>query len=148
MARGRSVLTDKQDKYVEARLDGKSKRQAAITAGYSAAPPESSTDVQIALRESRQELSTATQTTRADVLTMFKEAYDMAKLSAEPASMTAAAREIGKMLGFYEPESIKVTLTSDQNALLGKFRGMSREQLAQIAAGSAKVIDGEFTHVS
>jgi uncharacterized protein YunC (DUF1805 family) len=34
----------------------------------------------------------------------------MAKLMAEPATMVSAAREIGKMCGYYEPTKVDVAL--------------------------------------
>lgn len=50
----------------------------------------------------------AAQMTRKKVMDMLVESYDMAKMCAEPSSMVAAAREIGKMCGYYEPQKIKI----------------------------------------
>lgn len=149
--RGESVVTEKQDKYVEARLDGKSKRQAAIDAGYSVnnvAQIEKSADVRAALEQARSELSTVTQIKRADVIEMLKEAYDMAKLAAEPSSMVSAAKEIGKMLGFYEPETIRIETQRNAGTVQRKLMTMTDEELMEIAEGTAKVIDGEFQRLS
>jgi phage terminase small subunit len=153
MARKKSVLTDKQSAYVEARLDGKSQREAALDAGYAigksnAILAEKSHDVRAALASARAELSSAAQMKRADVVEMLKEAYDMAKLGSEPASMVSAAREIGKMLGFYEPEKIKVELSTAQARLQDKYTVMSDEELLEIVEGTARVIDGEFQRLS
>jgi hypothetical protein len=150
-SRAKSVLTEKQDVYVEARMDGASKTQAAKIAGYkpgASGVVEKSDDVRAALLHARSELSSATQIKRADVLEMLTEAYDMAKLAAEPASMIGAAREIGKMLGFYEPEVIKLQVSSDQAKLQRKFEVMTDEQLLEIAEGKALVVEGEFKRVS
>lgn len=145
-----SVLTEKQSVYVEARLDGKSKKEANALAGY--APTDclsgKSDEVAKALAEGRNQLSDAAQIKRADVLLMLTEAYDMAKLAAEPASMVSAAREIGKMLGFYEPETIKVELSMSQAKLQRKFEVMTDEQLLEIAEGRAKIIEGDYTRLS
>lgn len=149
--RGESVVTEKQDKYIEARLDGKSKRQAAIDAGYNVngvAVIEKSADVRAALEQARSELSTATQIKRADVIEMLKEAYDMAKLAAEPSSMVSAAKEIGKMLGFYEPETIRIETQRNAGTVQRKLMTMTDEELMEIAEGTAKVIDGEFQRLS
>lgn len=149
--RGESVVTEKQDKYIEARLDGKSKRQAAIDAGYSVnnvAQIERSADVRAALEHARSELSTATQIKRADVIEMLKEAYDMAKLAAEPSSMVSAAKEIGKMLGYYEPETIRIETQRNAGTVQRKLMTMTDEELMEIAEGTAKVIDGEFQRLS
>lgn len=134
---------------MEARLDGKSKREAALSAGYaSPANIEASDDVRTALTHARAELSDATQIKRADVVEMLQEAYHLARSAAEPASMVSAAREIGKMLGFYEPETIKVNLSMDQARLQDKFAVMSDEELLQIAQGKSKIIDGTYTRLS
>lgn len=53
----------------------------------------------------------AAQMTRKKVMDMLVESYDMAKMTAEPSSMVAAAREIGKMCGYYEPQKIKIEHT-------------------------------------
>lgn len=149
--RGESVVTEKQDKYIEARLDGKSKSDAAREAGYSLnnmAQIEKSADVRAALEQARSELATATQIKRADVIEMLKEAYDMAKLAAEPSSMVSAAKEIGKMLGFYEPETIRIETQRNAGTVQRKLMTMSDEELMEIAEGTAKVIDGEFQRLS
>lgn len=149
--RGDSVVTEKQDKYVEARLDGKSKAESARVAGYNVngvAQIEKSADVRAALQQARSELSSATQIKRADVIEMFKEAYDMAKLSAEPASMVSAAREIGKMLGLYEPETIKLEASQAGSKIQAKLMIMNDADLLELAEGRAKVVDGEFQRLS
>ena len=145
------VLTEKQNTYVEARLDGKSKTDAAKQAGYdvtSVQTIEKSEDVKQALSQARSELSSAVQIKRFDVIEMFKEAYDMAKLSAEPGNMVAAAREIGKMLGYYEAEKIKVELSMSQANMQKKFEIMSDEELMEIAEGRARIVEGEYVRLS
>lgn len=153
MARKKSALTAQQESYVEHRLDGKSQREAAKAAGYAPSTasqclPERSEKVAQALAIARSELSTATQIKRADVIEMLMEAYDMARTMAESSSMTAAAREIGKMLGFYEPETVKLELSMAQGNMQHKLKSLSDEELLRIAAGEAKVIEGEFQVLS
>lgn len=144
-----SVLTDKQDAYVQARLDGKGKRAAAREAGYALSPTaiEQSEDVKAAIAAARSELSDAAQIRRADVIGMFQEAYTMAKLASEPASMVSAAKEIGKMLGLYEPETIKLALDHNQSSLQRKLLTLSDSELLEIANGQGQVIDGEFKRI-
>lgn len=144
-----AVLNEKQENYVQARLDGYNKTDAAKMAGYSENNRivEQSEDVKKALATARAQLSDATMIKRADVIEMFKEAYDMAKMGAEPASMVSAAKEIGKMLGFYEPETIKVQLSQSQEKIQSKLAVMSDEQLLEIIENGGNVVDGEFTRV-
>jgi hypothetical protein len=136
MARIQSKLTERQADYVEAVLDGQAR------------PPSVSKVVQEALSVARSELSTATQIKRADVLEMLTRAYDAAAMIGEPGNMVSAAREIGKMLGFYEPERIKLELTAGQSNLKSKFEVMSDEELLQIAEGKATVVDGDYVRLS
>jgi phage terminase small subunit len=143
MARKKSALTEQQTVYVENRLDGKSKNEAALAAGYSQPTVEKSKAVSQALAIARSELSTATQIKRADVIEMLMEAYDMGKIMAESTAMTAAAREIGKMLGFYEAEAIKIELTQGQANMHTRLRMMSDEELLRLASGNATLIEGE-----
>ena len=76
------------------------------------------------------------------------QAYDTAHMTAEAGNMVAAAREIGKMLGFYEPETIKVEMTMQQAKLKSKFEIMSDEELLEIAEGRARVVDGDYVRLS
>ena len=146
------VLTAKQEAYVEARGNGNSKSTSASLAGYAnasgATAAESSEDVQKALKEIRSNLQTATKINREEVVFMLQRAYHMAESLEEPSSMVAAAREIGKMLGFYEPEKIKLELSQDQARLQKKYEIMSDAELLDIINGTTTVVDGEFSHVS
>lgn len=63
----------------------------------------------------------AGQMTRKKVMDMLIESYDMAKLAAEPSSMVSAAREIGKICGYYEPQKIKI-----EHSIKGEVARMDR----------------------
>lgn len=55
---------------------------------------------------------------RIHIIEMLREAYDMAKLMAEPASMVSAAREMGKLIGAYEPKKVEINIaTGGQRAV-------------------------------
>ena len=139
-------MTPKQKAFAEAALDGVPKTTAAKQAGYQ--NPPKSKEVAAYVQAARQELQSTTQIKRAEVLEMLVRSYELAELAGEPATMVSAAREIGKMLGYYEPETIKLELSSNQARLKSKFTSMSDEELLEIAEGNAKVIDGEFTRLS
>ena len=103
-------LTDKQLQFVRLWASGETPRTAAVLAGYS----ESSSNMAWKLTHDpailklyhveKKLYEEAAGHTRKRVMDMLQEAYDCAKLMSEPASMVAAAREIGKMAGHYEPE--------------------------------------------
>lgn len=108
-------LTDKQKAFVKELGKGEAPPNALLRAGFSDCNPAyayrlmAMPNIQRALAIEREANARASELTRRDVIEMHKEAYDMAKLMSEPSSMVAAAREIGKMCGFYEPQKIDIT---------------------------------------
>jgi len=75
--------------------------------------------------------------------TNIKEAERIARLSP-----ILQAKEIGKMLGLYEPEVIKLETMRSAGTVQRKLMTMSDEELMEIAEGTAKVVDGEFQRLS
>ena len=146
---GPTVLTEKQEALVEGILDGKSKGEAALAAGYAhatAGPTVSRSEtVQQALAERREELSSATQITRAGVLNGILDAIEMARLQGEPLAMLAGYRDISKMMGYNAPEVKKVEVTTSQGRLRSKMQALSDEDLLRLAEGGEidDVLDGE-----
>lgn len=146
MARKRSVLTQAQSQYVEGVLDGKSRPQAAEEAGYAhpATIPnviERSEAVRRAIQTARSELSSAAQMKRADVLLIFIDAVELARIAGDPTAMVAGGREIGKMLGLYEPEKKEIQLTTGQARLRTLFENKSDEELLSIIEGDYARLD-------
>lgn len=147
MARKKSVLTESQAAYVEAVLDGKPKREAALEAGYAVSLVENpyiidrSAAVKHALQSARSELSTAAQMKRADLVLLLVEAIDMGRIMGDPMAMIAGAREVGKMLGLYAPEKKEIDLTMNQARLRDKFNDMSDEELIHIIEGEHVRLD-------
>ena len=66
--------------------------------------------------------------TRARIMSMLQEAFDHAKLISEPATMVAAARELGKMAGHYEPER-HVHIHASGGKLMDILNSLSDEEL-------------------
>ena len=100
-----------------------------------------SESVQVALRQARDELSSAAQISRADVLDGFMEAINLSRLSADPQAMIKGWTEVGKMLGYYAPEVKKLEITDNQKRLQSKFEAMSDEDLMKVIEGEASVVD-------
>lgn len=149
----KSVLTESQEAFVEGVLDGKSRGQAALDAGYSS-PSASSTiakseAVQVALSERRVELSSATQITRAGVLNGILDAIEMARLMADPTAMLTGYRDISKMMGYNAPEVKKVEISDTSDRLHRRMQSLSDEDLLKIINGEADmdVIEGEARRV-
>lgn len=144
-----SILTEKQELYKEGVLDGKPKKQALLDAGFSPGVHSHDVDkiqkVKDALAMARGELSSAAQVERADVLAGFLDAIQLARTMADPTAMISGWREVGKMLGLYEPEVKKIELTAGQAALRGKLEVMTDEELLAISEGVT--LEGESRRV-
>lgn len=138
------VLTEKQAIFVEEVLNGENLDKAATHAGYKGHERgqvvHKTVAVQKALKSARDELSSAAQISRADVIDGIMEAINLARLGADPATMVKGWTEIGKMLGHYAPEVKRLEITDNQKRLQSKFTAMSDAELLQ-------VIEGEFEHV-
>ena len=63
---------------------------------------------------------------------MQLEAYEMAKTMAEPSTMVAAAREIGKICGLYEPKKVEVTVNGSVQHEIHRFEAMSDAELLEV----------------
>jgi hypothetical protein len=139
-------LESRQRIYVEARTNGSVPVVAARMAGYAdpdamAETLEKDLTVRTALEYSIRKLAHEVNVTRNDVINMMQDAFRVAATSGE---MTAAAREIGKIIGAYAP--IQIHTKSDVRVTQEKLREMTDEELARMAAidGTAeRVDDGE-----
>lgn len=146
------LLTSKQAALVDATMLGKDPISAARTAGYSnpvcnGEKAVKSVAVQEALKAARSELSSATQITRADVIDGFMEAINIARLSADPASMIKGWSETAKVLGLYAPEVKKIEMSMNQKRLQSKYESMSDQELHDIIEGKIVMLEGEATRV-
>lgn len=142
------LLTEMQATYVDNILIGKDPKDAAAAAGYANPTihqntPTKSEDVRRALAEARSELSSAAQITRADVIDGFMEAINLARLSADPASMIKGWSETAKVLGLYAPEVKKIEMTNNQKRLQSKYEAMTDEELVRIIEGTATVVPND-----
>ena len=134
------LLTEMQAAYVEATLDGKVPKDAAKIAGYAnstanAEAPLRSDAVRTAIAAGRDELSSLTQITRADVIDGIMEAIGLARLNADPATMVKGWTEVGKILGHYAPEVKKLEVDMKTGNFTAKLRALTDEELMNIIEG-------------
>lgn len=61
----------------------------------------------------------------------------MAREQRNPAGMVAGLREIGKLMGLYAPERVKVAVDADQAAELRRLEGMTDGELLALMGGRA-----------
>ena len=123
-----AILTERQADQAEAILDGTT-RQAP-----------SNQNVAAVVAAARAGLSESAQIRRTDMLEVMQDAIQMARMAGEPLTMIAGAREIAKMLGFYEPEKKQIELSMSQERTRDKYAALSDEELLNI-------IEGECTDV-
>ena len=111
-------LTDQQKRFVKAFSSGENMTNSLKAGGFSTVSVAygyrmlEMPNVAKALKEQQAAYALASEMSKKDVMDMLKEAYDMAKIMSEPSSMVAAAREIGKMCGYYEPKKIDLTIST------------------------------------
>lgn len=107
-------LTDKQRQFVKEWASGESITSASIRAGFATATQGyrmvRMPNILAAYEQEKLEYREASRMTKAKIIEQFQEAFDMAKLQAEPFAMVAATRETAKLLGFYEPVKRKIEI--------------------------------------
>ena len=141
-------LTEKQRLFVRFWAQGETPRTASTLAGFKSPTnywqlTKDPAIIAIYWEEKRL-YEEASQMTRKRVMDMLQESYDCAKMVNEPASMVAAAREIGKMCGYYEPEKHLHVHTTAQ--AMERLASLPDEELLKLIE-SPDVMEGEATEV-
>lgn len=136
-------LTDKQKAFVKLWAEGESITSASARAGYNdgasiAYRMVKMPNVLALYHDYKAKYEAAGDMTRKKVMDMLLESYEMAKLMAEPSTMVAAAREVGKMCGYYAPVESRIKLDISGNVVVEKLNALTDEELVQlIAKGNA-----------
>lgn len=139
-------LTEKQKLFVKHWAEGESITSASLRAGYNDGASVAYRMVQmpnvLALKAkyaaAYEEVS---QMTRKKVMDMHMEAYDMARLMAEPATMVSAAREIGKMCGYYAPVEHRVKVDVTGNIILDRMNSLSDAELLKVISAGTPTLE-------
>lgn len=143
-------LTEKQKLFAKNVAAGDSIPNAMARAGYSLSDYSLGYRMQVmpnikaAIDAERKAFEEANQMTRKKVMEMLQESYDMAKLAAEPATMVSAAREIGKMCGYYEPRKVQVDVNLQGSIAMGRMNALSDADLLKIieSGGATTLLEG------
>ena len=130
-------LTEKQKAYAIARARGETVPNSMLAAGYNEQVSygyrlDKMPNVQRLMRQEQALYAAAAQIDRKKVIDMHLEAFDMAKLINEPASMVSAAREIGKICGLYEPKKVDISINGKVEHELRRLEGMSDAELLEV----------------
>lgn len=134
-------LTSNQLLFAQAWAAGESIASATLRAGYAddglgyrmARMP----NIRRVYEAEKRKYEEACQMTRKRVMDMHLEAFEMAKLMAEPASMVSAAREIGRMCGYYEPIKHTVDVNVKGEVTVRTLNNMSDAELLKFLHGQA-----------
>lgn len=136
LALSTEILSNQESQYVAARMMGNPPVVAARVVGYPD-PIERSMELETDLRIKDAMLNAGKlksyerRLTRDDVLAGFMDAVRMSSTATE---LVGAWREIGRVIGAYEPRKIDITVTHQE-----QLQEMDDKALAQLAA-----IDGEY----
>ena len=143
-------LTPQQRIYTESRIQGMTVMASCAAAGMkSAGGIEKNPRIKQILLHANKQALTKLVMGREDVLAGFMDAVNSAASATE---LVMAWREIGKVIGAYEPE-VKVVVSVDLTA--EKIAGMGDDALLRLSGMEdfenpdmkADIIDGEFTEV-
>lgn len=151
-------LTPQEVEYVKHRGLGLTPTQSAKAAGYSY-PSKHATNLErrpriaAAIERIHLQLREEMKIERQDVVNGFLEAIEYAKRMDDAGNMIAAWREIGKMLGHYEPEVKRIEVSENQKRLTTKLEGLSDNELLALMkkeqhTALMDAIDGEWEEVT
>jgi hypothetical protein len=138
-------LTPRQQRFVSEFLVDHRGGPAARRAGYASAGSRVTAHklltrhngVRAAITAAQALDSQRLQIERQDVIEGLLEAVADAKAQGNPMAMISGLREIGRMLGFYEPEVKRVEIADDANGTMRRMEAMSdSELLAIISSGT------------
>lgn len=133
-----------QRKYAEARLSGMIPLHAAQAAGYStpevnAYRVEKHPAVQKALINARKMVIEKFDVNREDVL---RGMFDAVQASGNATELVAAWREIGRIIGAYEPAKVEI-MHRLEDVTLDRLQRLSTKELIELAEGKDFVVETE-----
>lgn len=136
-------LSKQQAMYVAKRMQGHSRQESAIMAGYADVDKageqvEESARVRDELAKARAEAAKNVGVTKEDIAAGLLRAAEMAETMSDPQAMVRAYSELGKFLGLQAPEVKKVEHNMDKNTA-DAVKAMTDAQLMKLAAG--RIID-------
>lgn len=137
-----ALLTVRQARFVEEYLVDANATQAAIRAGSAPAGAHvwasrtlRNPKVSAVLKKRLEADSERLRVSRERVVSMLLDSYELARNRQEPAAMVSASRELGRLLGYYEPSKAQIDI-SLREGLQKQMEAMSDEELMSLIAGS------------
>ena len=141
MAGQTTPLTPRQQRFVDEFVVGSNAAEAARRAGYSertarqiASENLAKPDIQAAIAVARAREAEYWGLQKREVIAALLGTIELAKDQANPAAMIRGLVEIGKLLGYYDPEVVAVPLSDEAMRIEAKFAVMPDEELLEIIA--------------
>jgi hypothetical protein len=128
-------LTVKELKFADAVLRGMSERQAAKVSGLKEASVGGHVIEYIGAERDRRAREQFV--SRHDVIEGLKEGIEMGRLVSDPGAMISGWREIGKMLGYYEPERRQIDVAVRGSLTMDQLQALPDHELLKIIEGEA-----------
>lgn len=130
-------LTDQQRLFVKFWAQGESILSASLKAGYSdngtyAYRMVYMPNILAEYQREKDAFERDSGMTRKKVIEGFLEGIDMAKTMAEPSSVIAGWREVGRMCGYYEPVTIKHQVSVEGKLMVDKMEKLSDQELLDL----------------
>jgi hypothetical protein len=146
------TFTARQKRFIDEMTSGKSIKEATLLAGYSAPRVGHQLLKVPAIREELNRRMTKIrerlEMSRERVQDMVLEAFEVAKLQADAASMVRAASEINKMCGFYATVERHVKLDVSASIRQEELRALPDSELIRMAGRQIRdVIEGEAKQI-
>lgn len=141
------MLNSKQLRFVDEYCISFSAADAARKAGYSVktayaigAENLRKPQIKAAIRARQAATALELKITKQQVIADILEAIQTARLQGNPSAMIQGAREVGKLLGFYEPEAQRVEISVHGRGLAAKYKLMSDAELSAIIDGECAAV--------
>jgi phage terminase small subunit len=146
------TFTARQKRFIDEMTSGKSVKEATMLAGYAAPRVGHRLLKTQTIRDELHRRMTKTrellEMTRERVQQMVLEAYEVAKLQADAASMVRAASEINKMCGYYATVERHVKLDVSATIHQEEIRALPDSELIRMAGRQMHdVIEGEARQI-
>lgn len=128
-------LTDVQRQFVRFWASGESPSSAAARCGIQTSYAYRliyMPNVLLAYRAEKEAYEAASGMNRKKVVDGILEAIEMSKTMAEPSTMVAGWREIGKICGYYEPVTVKHQISVEGKLVVDRMEKMSDDELMQL----------------
>ena len=143
-------LSPRQQAFVEHYSVHGNASRAAREAGYPAASAHTTSNRLLKNEKIRTELAARRAETakrmaldRDRVIQELLAAVEVARTKGDASAMIAGWREIGRMLGFYEPEVRRIDVNLDGDGLMQRIRAMTDAEVLRLAdAGADGAMEG------